>query len=213
MQREVQRHVAHKQHHLLVVAGTLLVGRQVLAQFGRQITQVGVEVVHVAVLGEQLGRRLLPHARHARQVVRGVPSQGGEQWIALRLDAAALEDARLVVERVVRDPASVVEDLDERVLHQLERVAVAGHHDDRDRFVSPPRRQRRQHVVGLEVRHAEHGDVQHLTEVADEFELVLDLRRRLGPSALVVLHHHVAKRATREVEGDGQRPGILAPHE
>ena len=39
--------------------------------------------------------------------------------------------------------------------------------------------------------------------VANEVELVLDLRRGLGSSALVVLGQLVAKRASREIEGDG----------
>ena len=55
--------------------------------------------------------------------------------------------------------------------------------------------------------------MQHLTEIANQFELVLDLGRRLGPTALVVLDHVVAERATREVEGHGERAWVLAAHQ
>ena len=45
-------------------------------------------------------------------------------------DAGALDDAGLVVERVVGHAAPVVEDLDVRVLDELVGVAVAGDDDD-----------------------------------------------------------------------------------
>ncbi len=213
MQSEIERHVTDEHHDLLVFARAFFEGGEILAEFGRQIAQVGVQIIHVAVLGEELGRGLLPHSRNTGQVVRSISAKGREQRITIRLNAAAFEDSGLVVERGVRDAASVVEDLHVGVLYQLERVAVPGHDDHGDRLVAPPSRERGQHVVGFEVLHAEHGDVQHLTEVANQFELVLDLRRGLGPSALVVLDHHVAKRAARKVEGHGQRARILATHE
>ncbi len=78
VQGEVQRHVADEQHDLLVVARALFVGRQVLSKLRRQVAQVGVEIVHVAVLREEFGRGLLPHARDPGQVVRGVAAQRGE---------------------------------------------------------------------------------------------------------------------------------------
>ena len=86
-----------------VGAGQLLVGRQVLAQLRRQRVQVGEDPVEVAVVGQELGRGLLPHARHARQVVRGVAPERRQEDVLRRRHPCALEDARLVVERVVAD--------------------------------------------------------------------------------------------------------------
>ena len=52
---------------------------QVLTQLGRLLVDVGEDPVEVPVLGQQLGGGLLPHARDARKVVRGVPAECGQQ--------------------------------------------------------------------------------------------------------------------------------------
>ena len=62
-----------------------------------------------------------------------------------------------VVERVVGDAALVVEDLDVRVGDELERVAVAGDDHDVDAVGRGARRERRDHVVGLDTRHLRAG--------------------------------------------------------
>ena len=59
-------------------AHPFLVFGQVLAQLGREGVEMGVQGVEVAVLVDQLRRRLLPDPRDAGQVVRGVAPKGGE---------------------------------------------------------------------------------------------------------------------------------------
>ena len=60
---------------------------------------------------------------------------------------------------------------------------------------------------------AEYGDVEGLAHGADEIELVFNLGRRLGTTALVVLGQGVAKRTTGQIEGNGQRAGVLRTHQ
>ena len=64
------------------------------------------------------------------KVVGGVAAHRGVDHVVRGLDARPLLDPRLVVERVVRHTALVVEHLDVRILDQLVHVAVAGDDDD-----------------------------------------------------------------------------------
>ena len=98
--------------------------------FGRLLVDVGEDPVEPAVRVDQLGRRLLPDAGHAGQVVARVAAQRRVLRVLRRRHAGALDDAGLVVERVVADAAPVVEHLDVRVLDELVGVAVAGDDDD-----------------------------------------------------------------------------------
>ena len=182
-------------------ARRLVVG-QVLPQLGRLLVQVGEDPVEVAVGGEQLGRRLLPHAGHPRQVVRGVAAQRGQEDVLGGRHAGALDDPGLVVERVVAHPALVVEHPDMRVLNELEAVAVAGDHDDVAPAVTGLGGQCRQDVIRLEARCADDGDGQSLHDLADHLELRRQLVRRLGPPGLVVRDHLVAEGLARA----GRRP-------
>ena len=93
-----------------------------------------------------------PMPGHTRQVVGRVAAQCRVLGVLHRRDAGALEDAGLVVERVVGDAALVVQHLDVRVVDELVRVAVAGDDHDVDALVGRLRRERRDHVVGLDAR-------------------------------------------------------------
>ena len=128
-QRSPQGHVAHQGHHLGVGADLVLGLAQVLAELGGQGVEVGENAVEAAVLVDQPGRGLVAHPAHAGQVVAGVAPQGGVLHVAGRGHAGALGDAGLVVERVLRNPPLVVEDLDVGVLHELVGVPVAGDDD------------------------------------------------------------------------------------
>ena len=187
----------------------LLVGGQVLAQLRRLLVEVGEDAVEVAVLGQQLGRRLLPHARDTGEVVGRVAAQRGQQHVLRRRDAGALEDARLVVERVVAHPPLVVEHAHVGVLDELEAVAVARH--DHDLALARHRlgRQRGDDVVGLEARRLDDRDGQRGHDVADHVELRRQQPGRLGPPGLVVLEDLVAERGPRGVEGDREGRGLL----
>ena len=102
-----------------------------VAQLGRLLVEVGEDAVEAAVGVDELGRRLLPHAGHAGQVVgRVAPQRRVLRGTGAGVHAGALLDAGLVVEHVVGHAPAVVEHLDVRVLDELVGVAVAGDDDD-----------------------------------------------------------------------------------
>ena len=208
---DIERHVAHERDDAGVRAGQLLVLGQVLAQLRRLLVEVREDPVEVAVLGEELGRRLLPDARHARQVVRGVAAQRGQQHVLRGRHAAAVEDARLVVERVVAHAALVVEHAHVGVLHELEAVAVARDDDDLGLALRRLGGQRGDDVVGLEARRLHHGDGEGRHHLTDHVELRREQPGGLGPAGLVVLEDLVPEGGARGVEGHRQGRGALLP--
>ena len=89
---DVERDVTDQGDDGGVGPGPLLVLGQALAELGRELVEVREDAVEVAVVVEQLGRRLLPHPRDAGQVVRGVAPQRGQHGVGGRVDAGALAD-------------------------------------------------------------------------------------------------------------------------
>ena len=179
--RRRHRRVADQHHHLGVEPDLALVLGQVGAQLGGLLVDVLVEPLDAVVLGDEPGGRLLPHPRHARQVVGGVAPQRRVGHVEPRRHAGALGDAGLVVEHVVAHAPPVVEDLDVRVLHQLVRVAVAGDDDDVDRRVAGLGGEGGDDVVGLEARQLDDRDAERLDHLADQAHLLAqDVGRRVA---------------------------------
>ena len=85
----------------------------------RLLVQMREQRVGIAVGVDELGRRLLPHSRHAGEVVGRVASQRRQKRVQLGPDSRPLLDPRLVIEHVVGHAAPVVEHLDERVPNEL----------------------------------------------------------------------------------------------
>ena len=140
----------------------------------------------VPVGGDELGRGLLADAGDAGQVVARVAAQRRVLGVLRGRDAGALEDAGLVVERVVGDAALVVEHLDVRVGHELVAVAVAGDDHHVDAVGGGPRRERRDHVVGLDARDLQRRDLQRVEHLVDQRDLRHEEVGRLLAAALVV---------------------------
>ena len=201
--------VAAQDHHLVVLADPLLVLGERRPQLRRLLVDVGEDAVEPAVRVDQLGRRLLPDAGHAGQVVARVAAQRGVLRVLRRRDAGALDDAGLVVERVVADAAPVVEHLDVGVLDELVGVAVAGDDDDVVAAADGLLGGRGDEVVGLPAgelarRHAERR--QHL---ADEAHLLAQGVGRGVAVGLVRLVGLVAERRLGPVERDQHLVGAL----
>ena len=118
-QRRRGRHsigrVAAEHHQLVVRPDPRLVLGERRAQLRRLLVDVGEDAVEAAVGVDQLGRGLLADARHAGQVVARVAAQRRVLRVLRGRDAGLLDDAGLVVERVVADAAPVVEHLDVRI--------------------------------------------------------------------------------------------------
>ncbi len=174
---------------------------------------MGIERIEVAVFIDQLGRRLLPHAGNAGQVVGGVAPQRGQQRVLVRPHPGPLLDAGLVVEGVVAHAPTVVQHPDVGILDQLVGVAVTGHDDHRMPPVPGLGGQRGQNVVSLVAFGSHHRDGQRPEDPPDHVELRWEVGWSVGPAALVVLHDVVPERSAGKIEGDGQAHRPVVPHQ
>ena len=178
-------------------------------QLGRLCVDVGEDAVEVAVGVDELGGRLLAHAGDAGQVVGRITAERRVEHVLVGPYAGALEDAGLVVERVVADAALVVEDLDVRVVDQLVAVAVARDDDGRDVLGLGLGGQRRDDVVGLDAGLVDDRDLQRLDQLAHEPHLLAeDVGARLAVG-LVGGHHLVAERRLGAIERDRDQVGLV----
>ena len=122
----------------------------------------------------------------------------------------AFGDAGFVVERVVGDAALVVEHLDVRVGDELERITVAGDDHDVDAVGRGARRERGDHVVGLDARDLQLADLERFEHLVDERELGREEVGGLLAAGLVVGVELVAVRAPAgRVERDREVVGLL----
>jgi hypothetical protein len=145
----LEREVPHQRGDGGVPAHLGLRQREALAKLGSQVVEVGIDPVDVPVCVDEFGRGLLADARHAGQVVRGVPAKRGVLRVDGRVDTGTLHDPRLVVERVIRYAAAVVQDPDVRILDQLVGIPVPCDDDDVVARRCRLGRERGDHVVGL----------------------------------------------------------------
>jgi hypothetical protein len=125
----------------------------------------------------------------------------------------ALHDAGLVVEDRVGDAPARVHDLDQRVLDELERVAVPAHHHHVAPGVARLGGQGGEDVVGLEAGLLDHHDAQGPQHVAHHGELGHEKVGCIGAIALVLLHDVVAKRRFGAVEGHRHGAGLVVAQE
>ena len=197
--------LAVEDRHLTVLEHTVLRVAEVLALLRRQLVEVLEDAFERSVGGHELGGGLLADARYAGKVVAGVTAQRRVLGVLRRRDSPTpLRDAGFVVERVVGDAALVVEDLDVRVGDELERVSVAGHDDHVDPVGRRFRRERRDHVVGLDARDLQLTDLERFEHFMDERQLRREQIRRLFAPRLVVGIQLVAVGAPAgRVERDG----------
>jgi hypothetical protein len=158
------RHLAVLQHAILSLA-------EVLALLRRQLVEMVEDALQRAIGADELRGGLLADPWHAGQVVAGVAAQRGVLGVLRRGHAAAFEDAGLVVERVVGDTATVVEDLDVRVGDELIGVAVAGDDDHVDPVGRRVGRERGDHVVGLDPGDLQLADLEGLEHLVDQRQL------------------------------------------
>ena len=194
-----QRDVAHHFGEFTVEQDV----RQVLAQRVTDLAADLVDVVdqadEIAVLPDPLGGGLLPHPGDAGQVVARVAAQRREVGVLRRCEPVLLLDGRGGEPGEVRDALLRVQHRD-AVGDQLERVAVAGHHQD-----AVPERlglggERGDHVVGLEAFLGHHRDAQRAEDVLGDLDLPLELVRSLAAIRLVLGELLGAERLPGHVE-------------
>ena len=203
-----QRHVLDQVGQLAVEHDVRQVGAQRVADLALHRVDLVDKRLQRAVLGDPLRRGLLPHARDAGQVVARVAAQRGEVRILLRGQPV------LVEHRLRREPGQLADAL-ARVEHrdvvadQLQRVAVAGDHQDPVALVLGLRRQRGDHVVGLEPGLGQHRDAQRAEHLLGDVDLTAELVGG-GRSARLVLGVLLQpERLPGHVERRGDVAGLL----
>jgi hypothetical protein len=208
---QVDRRIAHEQHHALVAAHPLL--HLGVGQAGPQLRRLLVEVLEdpldAPVGVDQLRSGLLADPGDAGKVVAVVTAERGVGHVQRRRHAGPLEDAGFVVERVVADAATVVEHLDERVLDELVAVTVAGDDDGLDAFVAGARGERGDDVVGFVAGQLDHRHRQRGEHLANQPHLLAQDVGRRGAVRLVGVDRLVAERRLGPVERDGDVVGLV----
>ncbi len=172
LERHVALDVGAQPAHRAVREHAIARRTQVLALLRGKRVEMLIDAFEIVVGGDQLRRGLLADTGNAGEVVGAVAPQGRVVDVLPRCDTTSpFDDARFVVLRVVRHAALVVEHLDVRVAHELERVAVAGDDHDVDAVVGGEGGQRGDHVVGLHAWDREPGDLERVDHLVDQREL------------------------------------------
>ncbi len=199
---ELDRQVAHDRRQVLAHEDLLAMLDELVAQLVRlDLVDPLVQRVERPELADELGRGLLPHPGHARDVVGRVAL---ERLVVDHLAGDQVEplvDLRRVVEDRVLDAGSrrhqagVVGD-------QLEHVQVAGHDRRVEAAALGVHGDRADDVVRLVAGQLVDGDAQRLDDLADLGELVAQVVRHPLAGRLVLGVLLVAERRALEVEGD-----------
>ena len=181
----VERDVADQLGELPVEQHVREVGAQRVARLALDLVDAVGELGERAELAHPLGRRLLPHARDARQVVAGVAAQRREVRVLRRAEAVAVHHLGRVDARELGDAALRVQHRDV-VADQLERVAVARGDEHLEAVGLRLGGEGGDEVVGLEARHPELGDVERPQDLLDEVDLAAEVVGRGGAVGLVL---------------------------
>ena len=181
----------------------------------RDLGDARVDVVDAVELRQQPGCRLRADARHSGEVVRAIAAQRGELHVAVRWDAEALLDGGGRHLPDVADALERVKDSDVAV-DELHRVPVARHDGDTVPVGDGLRRERREHVVGLDARDLDDRDAQDVEHLVEPVDLGPELVGHLVAAGLVVRVGGRALLVLADVEGDGDRSRLALdeqPHE
>ncbi len=208
---ERQRQVGHDPAHLPRGERVVPVLRQPLAELALHLVQALVDGVERPELLEQGNRGLLAHARHAGEVVRGVPLERLVVEHLVRPQPVALRHPVRVVHHRGGD-AHPGREQAHVVVHQLQPVEVPRHHDRVDARGRRVLDEGADDVVrlvalGLDDRHAHPGH--HL---AHDRELAAQVVRHRRPAGLVVGIGDEPEVRPTEIEGDDRVIGLQVRH-
>ncbi len=208
LELQVDRHLANDRHHPLAQPDLVRVGdkRGLEPAFG-QLADPLQERLHAHVVLDQLGRRLVAHPGHARDVVRRIAAERLEVDQLRRLEAVALADLLGAVDERVRDAAARHQRI-HRFGDQLEAVQIARDDGDRVAALLGDAREGADHVIRLEAFDAVDRDGERFQHLAHHLDLRPEVVGHGAPPGLVFLVFQGAERWFAEVEG-GDR--VLRP--
>ena len=193
---DVERQVAPHRREELRVARLVGVLAHGLATGRRQVVGVRDHLFERAVLRDQLARGLVPDPGDPRDVVRGVPLEPDEVRHLVGAHAVPQLDALGRVDVDVGDPARGHHQRDV-LAAELERVPVGRDDAGADPGLVRPRREGRDHVVGLPPLELEVPVAERLDDRAEVGELLAQQVRHRAPALLVGLRDLRAMRRSR----------------
>jgi len=194
-----QVHVAYQLGELAVHLNTGHVGSKGVAHFAFHLVCVLHQTRQRPVLPDPLRRGLLPHTGNAGEIVRRIATQSGEVRVLRRRQPVLLLHLVRGEPRQLRDAAFGVENGDV-VGHQLQRVAVAGDHQNAETLLCCLRGQRGDDVVGFVTLPGQNRDAHRPQDVLGEVDLATEFVRRRAPLRLVLGEDLGTERLPRHVE-------------
>ena len=208
----VEGNVGHDPREVLVEDESLARRLDVLLQLPLQLVGSSEQLLDGAEVLDEFGRGLVPHARHAGDVVRRVAFQGHELEVLRRRHPVALLDRGLVHQRDVGDPPAVEQDADARP-DELEEVPVGGHDRRLDPSLGRLDGEGADRIIRFVVRDPEHPDAERLHDFLDQAQLWLEVFGSLSSSRLVVGIHRQPGYRLAHVEGHGDEIRMLLGEE
>ena len=199
--------VAHDGGHLAAQKRHVLVVDHLLLLLALELVDVLVDALEVAVGLQQLGRRLVADAGHARDVVRRVALEAEEVDELVGAHAVALLHLGGPVDGHVGD--ALLRGDDARLVGgQLVGVLIAG---DEQRLVAQrlvARGDGAQHVVALPALDAHHGHVHGFKQLLDDGKLHFEIVVHGRALRLVLFKRLHAKCRPSRIESADERVGV-----
>jgi hypothetical protein len=174
---------------------------EALAHLALHVVEVLVDRVERPELLEQAAGGLLPHARHAGDVVGGIALERLVVEHLVGAEAVALHDPGLVVDDGGGDPHARRQEADV-VVDQLQPIEVAGYDHRVDPLGGRLLRERADDVIGLIALQLADGHAEHLADLAHDRELGAEVVRHARATGLVVREGVEAELRLAEVEAD-----------
>ncbi len=212
---EAQLMGAHRQLDGAHQLGELPVAHDGREVFTKRVTRLTGHLVHPidqlverAELADPLRSGLLPHSRNRGEVVGRIAPQRGEVRVlgggqaVFRLDLGRREAGH------VADAAAGHQHRD-RVVDQLQRIAITGHDQHVHALALSLGSEGRDHVVGLEAGRADHRDGQRVADLANQRDLPAKVARGLRPGRLVLGVGLMTERRPALVPGHRKMRGSL----
>ena len=184
-QRHLQVHVGEQTIETTIARHVVHVFTQCGAALSTDLIGTRQQVVETVKLVDPLRGGLRSHTWHARQVIRRLPHDCSDLRVTMRRYAVLVFDClRSHTAQITRPRAGI--EHGHVVGHRLERVTIAGHHQNSRSLVTCAIRESRKDIVGLKTLTGQRHDTHRIKHLADELHLSLKFFGRRVARALVL---------------------------
>ena len=176
---------------------------------GAEFFQVGIDVLHAAVFGNELGSAHFSHTLNARHIIGRIPAEGQHVNYLRRAGDAPFLTKGLAVHQLRLRPALPGFQLEGVLSDELPVVLVRCDHIHVHLLRCKLHGNGAQHIVGLKTGDGEHGDVHDLNQLRKGFQRIYHQLRSGRAGAFVGRIQLVAEGAARRIESHRQMRGLL----